>query len=209
MDWNLLVAQIRAGDPAAAPVLISSLTGRLDRYAELRAADLSQAGREDAVERALAKAVANIDAYDPEKGTFLTWTRAIVRWELAEARRSARTAPADPDVIAARVGERSSSGPDPTGDAAVAAVDPTDPDEQARPEHVAITALLLQLLDDNDSALVRAHVHERLTFPQIAEQLGPPATGDSLRKRFSRIRARVVAAARQDPDLAHLIQEKP
>lgn len=209
MDWDQLVAQIRAGDPAAAPVLISSLTGRLDRYAELRAGDLSQADREDAVERSLAKAVENVDRYDPAKGSFLTWTRAIVRRELAESRRSAgRADPVDPALLAGRLGEQS-TGPDPTGDAAVDAADPPDPDAPVRADHIAVTALLLQLLNDDDTALVRAHVHEGLTFPQIAEQLGPPATADNLRKRFSRIRRRAADAARNDPDLAHLIQEKP
>lgn len=208
MNWTELVAQIRAGDPAAAPILISSLTGRLDRYAELRAGDLSQADREDAVERALAKAVKNIDKYDPAKGTFLTWTRAIVRRELAETRRAPRASPVDPAVLADRLGGQS-TGPDPTGDAAVDAVDPHDPDAPVRAEDVALAGLLLQLLDDNDTALVRAHVHDGLTFPQIAEQLGPPANAPALRKRFSRIRRRAMDAARNDPDLAHLIQEKP
>jgi RNA polymerase sigma factor (sigma-70 family) len=202
VDWNSLVA----GDPAAALVLVGSLAGRLEQYAALRAADLSQADREDAVERALAKVVRNIDKYDPAKGTFLTWARVLVRRELAETRRAPRPISVDPAVLAEHLGDRS-TGPDPTGDAAVDAVDPYDPDIAVDPKHVAITALLLQLLGDSDTALVRAHVHEGLTFPQIAEQLGPPANAANLRQRYARIRRRVIDAARQDPDLKHLTQE--
>ena len=146
--------------------------------------------------------------FDPAKGTFPTWTRAIVRKELAETRRSPRATPVDPATLPQRPGEHR-AGPDPTGDAAVEAADPYDPDAPVEPEHVAVAALLFQLLDENDIALVRAHVHECLTFPQIADQLGPPANADSLRQRFRRIRLRVVDAARDDPDLVHLIQEKP
>ena len=207
MDWTALVDQIRAGDPAAGPLLVSSLSGRLDKYAELRAADLPQADREDAVERALAKVVQNIDQYDPARGTLLTWARAIVRRELAEARRSPTAALVDPAVLAEHLGE-TGTGADPTADTALADGEAYDPDVPLDPKHVALTALLLQL-GPPDAALVQAHVHEELTFPQIAAQLGPPATADNLRKRFSRIRKRIVDAAREDPDLAHLTQEKP
>lgn len=208
MDWERLVAQVRAGDTAAAPVLISSLTGRLDRYAELCAGDLPQAAREDAVESALAKAVRHIEDFDPARGNFLTWTRAIVRRELAEVRRSARSTPVDPDVLAQRIDEQS-TGPDPTGDAVVEALDPPDPDAPVRADHIALAGLLLQLLSEDDITLIRLHVHERLTFPQIAEQLGPPANATALRQRHSRIRRRVIDAARQNPDLAHLVPEMP
>lgn len=208
MDWTELVALIRAGDSSAAPLLVSSLSGRLDAYADLRARDLSQADREEAVERALAAAVKNIEKYDSARGTFLTWVRAIVRRELAETRRSSRASPVDPVVLGDHLAGRSTGGQDPTAEAALATVDPYDTDEGPDRQHVALTALLLQL-SAADAALVQAHVHEQLTFPQIAERLGPPATAGNLRQRFNRLRKRVVAAARQDSELAPLTQEKP
>lgn len=203
MDWTRLIEQVRRGDPLAGPLLINSLAGRLDRYAEYRAKDLGQADREDAVERALGKIVDNIDSYDPEKGTFLTWARAIVRRELAEARRTQEARPLSSDALAERLAE-TFTGSDPTADAALLAAEGEA--APVSPAHVAIAALVLQL-PPADIALIEAHGLERMTFPEIAEQLGPPATADNLRQRFSRIRKKLVDAGRDDPDLAHLYKE--
>jgi RNA polymerase sigma factor (sigma-70 family) len=203
VDWTRLIEQVRRGDPLAGPLLINSLAGRLDRYAEYRAKDLSQADREDAVERALAKIVENIDSYDPGKGSFLTWARAIVRREIAEARRTQQARPDSFDALAEGLAT-TSTGSDPTADAAILAVEGEA--APVSPAQVAIAALVLQL-PPADISLIEAHVLEGLTFPEIAEQLGPPATADNLRQRFSRIRKKLVDAGRDDPDLAHLYKE--
>jgi RNA polymerase sigma factor (sigma-70 family) len=203
VDWTRLIEQIRSGDPLAGPLLINSLAGRLDRYAEFRARDLGQADREDAVERALAKIVDNIDSYAPEKGTFLTWARAIVRREISESRRTQQAGPLSSDALDERLAQ-TPTGSDPTADAAIAAVGGEEP--CVSPAHVAIASLVLQLASA-DIALIEAHVTERLTFPEIAEQLGPPATPDNLRQRYWRTRKKLVDAGRNDPDLAHLYKE--
>lgn len=202
-DWTELVALVRAGDPTAGPLLVNSLAGRLDRYAAFRADDLSQADREDAVERTLAKVVANIDRYDPSKGTLLTWARAILRNELADARRSSKETPADPAELPSGFGG-DAFGADPTAHAAVEAVEPSD--EAPNAAQVALISVVLQL-PRADASLIELHVVERMTFPEIADRLGPPATADNLRKRYSRIRRRVRDDARHDPDLAHYFEE--
>ena len=199
IDWTRLEALLRAGDAAAWPLLMTSLVPRLDAYAGQYAKDLSQADREIAVDNATEKVTDRIDQYDRDKGSLLTWAKAIVRREVDEIRRSSPNAlPLDPFKINDALKDNP-TGPDPTADAAL-----NEPEEMS-PAQLAIAAIVLQ---DPDGPLIQARLIERLSYDDIAENLGPPpVTPAALRKRFERAMQRVTAATRLDPDLQHLWEE--
>jgi DNA-directed RNA polymerase specialized sigma24 family protein len=199
IDWSRLECLLRAGDAAAWPLLTNSLVPRLDAYARQYAKDLSPADREIAVDNATEKIVDRIDQYDRTKGSLLTWARAIVRREIDEIRRSSPNAlPTDPVKVNDALADVT-TGPDPTADAAL-----NDPKELPR-AHLAIASIVLQ---DPDGALIQARLVERLSYDDIAENLGPPpVTAATLRKRFERALQRVKAATHLEPDLQHLWKE--
>jgi DNA-directed RNA polymerase specialized sigma24 family protein len=67
MDFDRLIEQLKAGDDTAGPILVSVLAPRLWGYAELIAADLPLADREEVVEKAIETAIRRIDRYDSTK----------------------------------------------------------------------------------------------------------------------------------------------
>lgn len=193
VDWSELIQQVLAGDRAAGPMLVNALVGRLDSYAASIAPDLSQVERETAVELAVTKVVDRIDRYDPTKATLPTWARRFVLNEINEIRRSPREVPTDPAHMPISFHLR------PEAD---------DPDQPLDPKYLALETLVLQL-PAADSTLLELHIHDRLTFPEIAEKLGPPANSDALRQRYRRLKRRLRESARLDPDLKDLTEETP
>lgn len=192
MDPNELIAMIKAGDRAAGSTLVSLMTSDLDTYSRHIAPKLGDLDRETAVDKALSRVVERIEEYDPEKGTLKAWARSFVRFGLLDVSRKPRelaTAPEDLETI-----------PE------TAPGDDADPDRPINPRALALE-LIIDQLKPEEQTLLSLHVHEGLDFNQIAEAWDPPARADALRKRYQRIRERVVAIASSDPDLQHLIEK--
>lgn len=76
-----LVDRARAGDPLAAPMLVSLLGDRLLGFAHSQAPQLSDADREQIVELAIEAGVRAIHQYDPSRGTLFSWFRQQVRYQ--------------------------------------------------------------------------------------------------------------------------------
>jgi RNA polymerase sigma factor (sigma-70 family) len=80
MDRDL-VRRARAGDPLAAPMLVSMLGDRLLGFAHSQAPSLSDTDREQIVELAVEAGVRSIKAFDPARGTLYSWFRQQVRYQ--------------------------------------------------------------------------------------------------------------------------------
>lgn len=80
MDTEI-IRRAQAGDPLAAPMLVSMLGDRLLGYARSQAPNLSDADREQVVELAVEAGVRTIKSFDPERGTLYSWFRQQVRYK--------------------------------------------------------------------------------------------------------------------------------
>jgi len=184
MDVARLIQQLKDGDAAAGPILVSVVVPRLLGYAELIASDLSLADREEAVEHAIETAIRRLDRYDPSKGTFPGWVRGFVRHAVGDWRRHhPGGAPAALDDGAEPVAPQINDAEE----------------EPTNPATVALTALVLTA-PETDQLLLRLRFEEKLPHAQIAQQLG--VSEFACRKRLERTLARLRTRAADDPDLS-------
>lgn len=77
-----IIRRGQAGDPLAAPMLVSMLGDRLLGFAHSQAPSLSDADREQIVELAVEAGVRALKDFDPSRGTTLySWFRQQVRYQ--------------------------------------------------------------------------------------------------------------------------------
>jgi len=182
VDIEELVAQLRAGEPSAGPILVSLVAPRLRGYADQLAPDLGEADREAIVEAAIEKAVDKIDQFDSGKGTFPGWVRRFVYHEVATRRRSH-------PVSGVEFLEP------------VAGLTDDEPDSPPNATALAMTVLVLTLPEPSQ-LLLRLRFAEHLDHAAIAERLG--IKPDASRKRLERVLKDLRERSKNDPDLAHL-----
>jgi RNA polymerase sigma factor (sigma-70 family) len=187
MDLNELIAQLRRGEPAAGPVLVSVIAPRLMGYVQMIAPHLSAADHEAIVEVAIEKAITKIDLYQPDRATFPTWVRGFVRSELTEW---IRAHPSGPTVELPPYIEN------------VAAQSDTTEDAFSSDRVAAALASVVLTESEGAQLLLRLKYGDGLTHEQIAKQLG--VTAAACRKRLERLLVKLRHRARQDPDLKKL-----
>jgi len=88
-----------AGDPIAAPMLISILGDRLLGFAHSEAPGLSDTDREQIVELAVEAGVRSIHSFDPDRGTLFSWFRQQVRYQTRQWFRNHPACAAMPDDV--------------------------------------------------------------------------------------------------------------
>jgi RNA polymerase sigma factor (sigma-70 family) len=76
-----IARRAQAGDPLAAPMLVSMLGDRLLGFAHSQAPTLSDADREQIVELAIEAGVRAIKTFDSTRGTLYSWFRQQVRYQ--------------------------------------------------------------------------------------------------------------------------------
>jgi RNA polymerase sigma factor (sigma-70 family) len=187
MDIQKLIEQLRVGDEAAGPILVSIIAPRLVGYAEMIASDLPLADRERIVEIAIESAVSRIDRYDPSRGTFPGWVRAFVANAAKDwRRRFPRGAPAPLDEMTY---------------VAESGADLEDEHRELMPD--ALRALLLTS-SEADQLMIRLFYQEGLAHASIATQLGvsEPASRKRLERAITRLRGRAI----EDPDLVRYLR---
>ena len=92
-----LLQRAKAGDPLAAPMLVSLLGDRLLGFARSIAPGLSDADREQIVELAVEAGVRAVQRFDPERGTLYSWFRQQVCYQTRQWFRAHPTMVPQPD----------------------------------------------------------------------------------------------------------------
>ncbi len=184
MDLERLIDQIREGDPASGPVLVSFLAPRLASYLSKSAAYLSEEDRTQIAERTVEQAVRNIDKYDPDRATFFAWVRGIARHAVQQWHRDHPGLQSRPLFGFERA-----------------------EDEELQPSAATpqLVAALNELIDTEPEAtqlLLRLRFTEGLPHEAIASALG--VSSAATRKRLERAMKRLRERAADHPDLRHL-----
>lgn len=94
-----LLQRAKAGDPLAAPMLVSLLGDRLLGFARSIAPGLSDADREQVVELAVEAGVRAIQRFDPERGTLFSWFRQQVCYQTRQWFRTHPSTGPQPDDV--------------------------------------------------------------------------------------------------------------
>jgi RNA polymerase sigma factor (sigma-70 family) len=164
MDLAEIVDRLREGQRDVVPLFVSVLAPTLYRYAAVVAGDLGDVDRDLVCERALERAAAKIDRYDPDVGPISRWVLPFVRHAAEDVRRGAPGAPLPLDNVA-----------DVPYVAATRSIDTTTADE------------LLATLAMHDRLLLELRYTEQLTFGEIANALGEGITEAAVRQRHARL----------------------
>lgn len=183
-----LIALARAGDPAAAPMIVSYLADRLLGYAHGLAPHLYDSDREQIVELAVEAGLRSFDQFDADRGSLFSWFRRQVSYRTADWNRSA------PVVVA---------------------VDDDSPEPALPDTHADISrfdtpvvrdrlAAAIQTLSTDDRLILALRGSEQLTFGEIAMRLDIPEP--TARQRFRRARLRLAPRILADDVLGPLIQ---
>jgi RNA polymerase sigma factor (sigma-70 family) len=189
VDVNQLVAQLRAGDDSAGAILVSVVLPRLLGYAAVSAPDMSIVDQELVVERAIEKAIEQLDRYDSTRGTFVGWVRGFVRYGIADWHREQPGYRKDlPEDL-----------PDPTSDTDGAATPGSGGEDDTADARSAALASLVLTLSEGDQLLVQLRFTEQLPHAVIADRLG--VSESACRKRLERVLKRLRDRATNDPDL--------
>jgi RNA polymerase sigma factor (sigma-70 family) len=188
MDDERLLDAVKRGEAWSGPAMVTALLPGLLGYAETIAGDMSPAAQEEAIERAVLKAVDRIDRFDPTKGTFPGWVRGFLRHEIGDLRRRGGTATAE--VVAAVPEDPSSSG---------------DPSEASEQETHDLTWALLRL-SVSDQVIIALRDFEGLSYAQCAERIGGGVTDTACRVRHFRALRRLAQELEQDPTFEHLTE---
>jgi RNA polymerase sigma-70 factor (ECF subfamily) len=102
VDDDALVAGMAAADPEAAAAFVRRYRARVYGLARSMLGDAQAA--EDVAQEALTKAWRHAGAYDPRRGSVVTWLLAITRNAAIDHLRVRRPEPFDPTLLAALVG---------------------------------------------------------------------------------------------------------
>lgn len=152
-DINLLLHKVRNGDVAAGAIVVSMYGRRLVHYLRAIAPDISDVDREIVAERSIESAIANIDRYEPELGTFDSWLRGYVRRKLLEFYRTR------PDRV-----------PSDAFGADGWSLEDTERPPPA-PEIIADVAAALRELSPSDQLIISLRDINGLSFQEIADRL--------------------------------------
>lgn len=174
-----LLERARAGDPGAAPLLVSCYGESLLGYARSHAPDLSDADRERIVELAIEAGVRSIHKFDPNRGNLRAWFRGQVRYRILSWRRS------HPATTALDLESPGAAKP------------PID----ATPFAPALRRAI-ETLSTDDQLILALRAGEQVSYPEIAYQLS--ITEDTARQRYRRALKRLRAAAMKEPGLSEL-----
>jgi RNA polymerase sigma factor (sigma-70 family) len=184
MDDDELIHAARAGQDYAGPFLVSLYAPQLLGHVRNMAGDLGDEACELICENAVELALRRIDKFDPERGSFLTWARSIVKYAALDYRRS--------DERLRGLGD----------------LDPVDePLEPRRDVPDSVRAALvqaLQTLNPGDQAILALIDVQGLTSHAAATHLN--ISSDAARQRHSRARRRLAAAARNDQNLLAFVE---
>jgi RNA polymerase sigma factor (sigma-70 family) len=174
-----LVEKARRGDSSAAPFLVSQFGERLLGYARSHAPDLSDADREQIVERAIEAGVRAIARFDPARGTLAGWFRTQVRYKtLAWRRANPVSVPLNPDMVEP----------------------PTSPPFD--PAAVKAVRRAIGKLGRDDQIVLALRDAEQLDYREIAQRLN--ITEDAARQRHARAKKRLNQRAMDEPELVNL-----
>lgn len=187
VDPDDIIRALREGATWAEPAMVTIVGPVLLGYAESVGRDLSSADREKAVEAAVTKAVAKIEAFDSRRGTFTGWLRPFVRHAINDIRRQqGRTPELLPEELEL---------PPP---------EPEDPTKAA--EAQAMTAALAELRD-TDRLIIILRDYEHLDYAACAERIGNVSDA-ACRVRHFRALRRLADELRSQPALKHYFEKE-
>lgn len=182
---DALLAGFAMGDPDAAAAFVRRHQGRVCGLACSIVGDMAQA--EDIAQEAFLRAWRHAPAYDPRRGTVLTWLLTITRNLAIDALRVRRPQPVDPEVLNAfePVQQGPGGSPATTAEAAV--------------EVSRLRGALATLSEGQRRALAMAALGGR-TAKEISEAEGIPLGTAKTRVRSALLKLRGSLAAEREPD---------
>lgn len=176
-----LIRRAQAGDPLAAPMLISLLGDRLLGFAHAQAPSLSDADREQIVELAVEAGVRAIKRFDPSRGMLFSWFRQQVRYQ---TRQWFRTHPPSTELVDCPVVASDEPGTSRLDDPAI---------------RDALRKCVVQLNAD-DQLILALRSAEGLAFQEIALRMDLKEA--TARQRHKRALDRLRKIANADPSLS-------
>lgn len=185
VDPDDIIRALREGATWAEPAMVTIVGPVLLGYAEAVGRDLSPADREKAVEAAVTKAVAKIDAFDSRRGTFTGWLRPFVRHAINDIRRQqGRTTELLPEELE---------------------LPPPEPDNPTKAAEAQAMAAALAELRDTDRLIIILRDYENLDYAACAERIGNVSDA-ACRVRHFRALRRLADELRRQPALTHYFE---
>jgi RNA polymerase sigma factor (sigma-70 family) len=187
-DEGQLIDAVRAGEPSAGPVLVSTIAPGLLAYARSHAPDLSTTDLELLCETTVERAIAKIDAFDPTHGTFKAWARGILRLEIRALRR------------------RQGSQALPLNEDLTADSEPSAVITQITEEVAAAVLRGVRALGHGDQLILQMRNAEVMSYQSIAFLLGIDEA--TCRQRHSRATRRLARRLENDPTIHEFLQRR-
>lgn len=184
MDDEELIRAVRNGHDYAGPFLVSLYAPKILGQVRNVAGDLGDSACELICENAVERAIRAIDKFDPSRGSFISWVRAMVRFAASDYRRA---------------DERTR----PLGDLDIFQAPPENFREISDDVRMALTTAV-RTLSDGDQAILALIDVEGLSASTAAMHLG--ITHAAARQRHSRARRRLAAAASSNSVLIAFVE---
>lgn len=186
MDIEELIAAVRSGEAWVGPALVTLLLPMLTSYAAEIGSDLSESDREQAIEKAVLRAVDRVEKYDSSKASFATWVRGFLRFTVADARRNRQGRHDVPLDMAGEVADSPS-------------------DLGAGDTESALTWPLLQL-SVTDQVIIALRDFEELPYEACARRIGEGVSAGACRVRHLRALKRLRQILDNDPEFQHFLE---
>jgi RNA polymerase sigma-70 factor (ECF subfamily) len=182
MDGEDLLEAALQGQPWAAHAIVTVYAPVMLGYARVAVPNRNDTDYEEAVERAITRAVERLEHYDSTRASFGTWLRPFVRHALADIRRERGVTEPLPDDLVAP---------------------PTTTDHEP-PEAQAIRNAITRL-SDTDQLIIALRDYEQLSYEECAERIGG-VNAAACRVRHHRAIRRLFELARHEPALAAYLE---